>query len=152
MSNRELTILGKKIVDLEERQGFICTTVEEIEDQDLTSVYGIKEAIYGYYAALDQVEQFRCRISECLRDQLVIDKRLMAITSVDGEHISINSIGLKAEAFEILILTNRRVILCADHILPSLVNPRYVEAPKKLNLSYLPANRNGPKKTKSRKK
>lgn len=134
MSNKVLSILGDKIVDLEIRMGFISSIVEEISDPDLLITYGLREAIYGYYATLDEMGKFHCRVADCLKPQLILDKRLMAINTKNGEYIGINSLGLSSETFEILMATNKRVILCADHIAPSILNPRYEDSPENFSL------------------
>ncbi|MCC7432466.1 hypothetical protein IT412_02980 [Candidatus Peregrinibacteria bacterium] len=151
-NNKVLSILGDKIVDLEIRQGFISSIVEEISDPDLLITYGLREAIYGYYATLDEMGKFHCRVANCLKPQLILDKRLMAITTKDGEYIGISSLGLSSETIGILMATNKRVILCADHIAPSILNPRYEESPEKFALLKFPGKKSSNKRPKPRKK
>lgn len=133
-NQNELGSFSRKIADLNERNGFLGTYIEEVEDDDLQQLFGLKEVIYGYYATIDDINEFHCRIKDCLKDQLIIDKRLMAVTTRLGEYISFNSLGIASEALEILATTNRRVVLCAEHILPALTNPRFIEAPKNFDL------------------
>lgn len=152
MGGKVLSILGDKIVDLEIRQGFICSSVEDIADPDLLITYGLREAMYGYFATLDESEKFHCRVAECLKPQLILDKRLMAITTKNGEYIGINLLGLSPETFEILMATNKRVILCADHIAPSILNPRYEELPEKFTLIKFTGRRSSNRKPRRGKK